>query len=658
MKTTHSNKSGWSKLLSGTAVLTSVAALIVGISAQILPEPAASVAPSIANRATLSTPAPNRPLSSSSGQVLLSDLQTAPVAGSTKAAQVIVANRHAAKVLPANIELAGDFIPNNAAGLSDNAPFSRINLPEIASGQHAIDLLGDHLPAVAAWYGYSSAHFIQFVLNDATVHIDHRGRVLHIDGGVAVTDHNSGHGTEPAQQPIQIEAGASMTENADTATAGVGATTGAPFPLDQTFLLHTRSKSNRVIYLNFKGEGSKPAFDLDKNPGTFSTTEQQMIQRIWLRVAEDFAAFDVDITTERPASVTGKTGVTILITNQKSDAGGYAYLNSFSTLKLTAPAFCFQNNLANAEKPIAECLSHEVGHTLGLRHQGDAKVTYYGGGGTGDTGWAPIMGSSYYKNLTQWAKGEYAGANNKEDAYAVMLKQGLSPRTDDHGNVRTAATALTANSANGLSNLAMTGMIEKPGDVDYFSFTAGLGALNIRVTPSAWSGNLDVSVQLMDSSGKVISTTNPLDKLDATLTTNIATAGTYYLAVKGTGKGNPAAVDGYSNYGSIGQYKISGSAPLSVAAKAPVAVIKTDKISGTGPLQVNFDASGSSADGSKIASVLWTFGDGTASATTSTAKYTYSKAGSFKATLKITNAAGLSNTKDVTITVSAAPTKK
>ncbi len=653
MKNSHTSISSWSKLLSGTVVLASTAALIVGISAQMTPE---VVAPAVANRAALPAHTLVQPQSASSGQVLLANLQAAPIADSNKTTTKTteISASHAAKVLPANIELAGDFIPNNAAGLIDNAPFSRINLPELASGQHAINLLGNHLPAVAAWYGYSSAAFVQFVLSDATVHIDRHGRVLHIDGGVPAIN----HATESNYQPIHIEAGAGVTENGDIATANVGATTGAPFSLDQTFLLHTRSKSSRVIYLNFKGEGSKPAFDLDKNVGTFSTAEQQMIQRIWLRMAEDYSAFDVDITTERPASVIGKTGVTILITNQKSDAGGYAYLNSFSTLKLTAPAFCFQNNLANAEKPIAECLAHEVGHTLGLHHQGDSKVTYYGGGGTGDTGWAPIMGVSYYKNLSQWAKGEYTGAKNKEDAYAVMLKQGLSPRTDDHGNVRTAATALTASSANGLSNLSMTGVIETPNDIDYFSFTAGLGALKIDVSPSAYSGNLDVSVQLLDSTGKVISTTNPVDKLNATLTTNIATAGTYYLAVKGTGKGNPAAVDGYSNYGSIGQYKISGSAPLVVATKAPVAVIKADKISGTGPLLVNFDASGSSAEGSKIASVLWTFGEGTASATTSTAKYTYSKAGSYKATLKITNAAGLTSTKDVTITVSAAPTKK
>lgn len=650
MKKPNQNKSDWIKLLSGVIGLASVTVVITGIASQVAPDVVSS-----ASTNSITTQASHtRQQNSASGQIMPAKLHTAPHTVNAMPTEVLVASSNAPKVIPANIELAAEFVPNNAQGVSDNAPFGRIHLPELASGQRAIDLLGDQLPVVAAWYGYSNAGFVQFLLSDATVHIDRHGRVLHIDSGVPATNtaQQSNH------DPIHIEAGAGVSENGDIATAAVGTTTGAPFPLDQTFLLHTRSKSSRVIYLNFKGEGSKPAFDLDKNVGTFSTAEQQMIQRIWLRMAEDYSAFDVDITTERPASVTGKTGVTILITNEKSDAGGYAYLNSFSTLKLTAPAFCFQNNLANAEKPIAECLAHEVGHTLGLHHQGDSKVTYYGGGGTGDTGWAPIMGVSYYKNLTQWAKGEYTGANNKEDAYAVMLKQGLSPRTDDHGNTRATATALTATSANGLSNLGMTGVIEKPGDIDYFSINAGIGSLSINVAPSAYSGNVDLALQLEDASGKVIATANPVDKLDATISANIATAGTYYLAVKGSGKGNASAVDGYSNYGSIGQYKISGSTQLILAAKAPVAVIKVDKTSGTGPLLVNFDASGSSADGSKIASMVWTFGEGSASANTSTAKYTYTKVGTYKATLKITNTAGLTSTKDVTISVSAAPTKK
>lgn len=31
---------------------------------------------------------------------------------------------------------------------------------------------------------------------------------------------------------------------------------------------------------------------------------------------------------------------------------------------------------------------------------------------SGANGWAPIMGVGYYQELTQWSKGEYAGANN------------------------------------------------------------------------------------------------------------------------------------------------------------------------------------------------------------------------------------------------------
>ncbi len=46
------------------------------------------------------------------------------------------------------------------------------------------------------------------------------------------------------------------------------------------------------------------------------------------------------------------------------------------------------------EKYTAEAISHEVGHTLGLSH--DGRITpsegYYAGHGSGDTGWAPIMG--------------------------------------------------------------------------------------------------------------------------------------------------------------------------------------------------------------------------------------------------------------------------
>lgn len=35
-----------------------------------------------------------------------------------------------------------------------------------------------------------------------------------------------------------------------------------------------------------------------------------------------------------------------------------------------------------------------------IYHDGTGSTAYYEGHGSGETGWAPIMGTSYYKNLT------------------------------------------------------------------------------------------------------------------------------------------------------------------------------------------------------------------------------------------------------------------
>ena len=55
---------------------------------------------------------------------------------------------------------------------------------------------------------------------------------------------------------------------------------------------------------------------------------------------------------------------------------------------------------------------NEVGHNLNLNHDGQlvpgsTTIEYYNGSGSGETGWAPIMGVGYYRDLTQWSRGEY-----------------------------------------------------------------------------------------------------------------------------------------------------------------------------------------------------------------------------------------------------------
>ena len=69
----------------------------------------------------------------------------------------------------------------------------------------------------------------------------------------------------------------------------------------------------------------------------------------------------------------------------------------------------------SAEK-LGEVSSHEVGHTVGLSHDGNSSTSYYSGHGN----WAPIMGSGYNRNVTQWSKGEYANANQLQNDLTII----------------------------------------------------------------------------------------------------------------------------------------------------------------------------------------------------------------------------------------------
>jgi hypothetical protein len=46
-----------------------------------------------------------------------------------------------------------------------------------------------------------------------------------------------------------------------------------------------------------------PAYDTDGNPATFSADELGSILAIWRGVSEDYAPFDVDVTTEEPVGL-------------------------------------------------------------------------------------------------------------------------------------------------------------------------------------------------------------------------------------------------------------------------------------------------------------------------------------------------------------------
>ncbi len=60
-------------------------------------------------------------------------------------------------------------------------------------------------------------------------------------------------------------------------------------------------------------------------------------------------------------------------------AGGIAYVGSWGN-RMGQPAFVFPNNLGRRFKAVWEATSHEIGHTMGLRHDGVMGGPAYFGG--------------------------------------------------------------------------------------------------------------------------------------------------------------------------------------------------------------------------------------------------------------------------------------
>ncbi len=534
-------------------------------------------------------------------------------------------------------------------------PFPQMQLADPKSGgQRAIDLLGSRLPEVARWYGKSPEEFKEMLLRDRRLKIDKRGRMFVED---------------ELDEPLPAGSAPS---------GGSSSLSGELLPLEQTFSLHSRPGAKRTIYLNFKGamltntawNGSTSTitalpFDTDGVPYSFSTSELQRIQYIWQRVTEDYAPFDVDVTTEAPSadlltrsgSADQIFGTTVLITSRNGvyncSCGGVAYIGIFDeTTDYYKPALVFYDALGNGnEKYVAEAISHEAGHNMGLTHDGYSGGSYYQGQGSGATGWAPIMGVGYYQPLVQWSKGEYATANNVQDDYVVMNANGLPARVDDHGDTIATATALDASTLNGLSSFSASGVIERPGDVDLFKIGSAAGTITVNVAPAARSANLDVLLELRDGNGTLLASANPLNALAASLSYSVAAPGSFYVGVRGTGQGDPLTT-GYTNYGSVGQYALSATAPA-LSGQPPLVAMSATPQSGTVPLAVSFSSTGSSDPDGAIVAYEWSFGDGSGTATSPTASHTYTAAGTYAATLKLTDNSGLTSTKSVTITAEA-----
>ncbi len=359
---------------------------------------------------------------------------------------------------------------------------------------------------------------------------------------------------------------------------------GTPQPI-----FNSRPDAPACFFLDYDGViVNDPAWapvTLDCAPTGFTDAQ---IKDSWMRVAEDYLQFNINVTTDpavyksTPVGSRMRCVITGSINGQPASSyitgvavGGVAYLNSFARagkvlgtppntvgLKKNVPCWVFEDGTGNDPKYAADAIAHEGGHTFGLLHDGTVALgpgSYYDGQGTGPTSWGPIMGAPYNRALNQWSIGEYSNANNREDDIAIISNtiNGFGIAPDDFGN--SIATAAPITFINGY--IEQRGVIGGQNDADVFSVTLPRGGNFILSVNGLGNriGDCDVRIDLLDSTGAVV-VKSTFDRTLGAAFVAAVPAGKYFLRVRASGEGDVNAV-GYSRYGSAGSYTIAGKLP-------------------------------------------------------------------------------------------------
>jgi len=292
------------------------------------------------------------------------------------------------------------------------------------------------------------------------------------------------------------------------------------------------------------------------------------ITESFYRVAEDYRPFDINITTDSTVFLAAPLNkrIRIIITTTSAwmpGVGGVAYVGSFNWGDDT-PAFVFSDRLGPySPKMIGECCSHESGHTVGLSHQSkygadcNTPIEQYNSGSAtgGEIGWAPIMGNSYYRNISNWNNGPtpYGCASTQDNLSIIATQNGFSYRADDYTETLNGSTYTLP-----VTNFNLNGVISTSTDRDAFRITLTqnsnfhLSAVPFNVGSNYIGANLDIKIELYNSAAGLIRTYDPAT-MSITIDTVLNT-GTYYLKLDGTGNAN------ISEYGSLGAYTLNGAA--------------------------------------------------------------------------------------------------
>jgi hypothetical protein len=329
-------------------------------------------------------------------------------------------------------------------------------------------------------------------------------------------------------------------------------------------LLDSKPGAAQTIHLDFTGHNVTVDWDRDgivdqismspfttdvqatpRNINSFSADEKARIHEIWARVAEDFAPFNINVSTHYYGSFGDRQALKVVIGDYEGGwypehrtVYGIATRNSFTRPELPNLAFVFNTNPHRA----SQTASHEAGHAFGLAHMSP----------TGSTAeWSPIMGAGL--TLTPritWHKGRMQDTPSKtQDDMAVLARAEnvFGYRLDDHGNTAALATTLAAappsNTIFDPPSFVAAGVLHQTTDVDFFKFTNDGGAVQVRLDLAQYEPNLVPKIEIWSSTTRLVTIRQSQAK-PIVHNLNLG-SGTFYVKVMSRG-----------NYGEVGQYQV------------------------------------------------------------------------------------------------------
>ena len=539
--------------------------------------------------------------------------------------------------------------------------FPKLSLPSSTYGQDAIMALGSNLPAVAAWYGMTAdelrREFRRYY--DTAGYLlpttDQGYWILRSNGSIAVFERLRWPGSFPVGELL--------------------------YPVSSTLRLHSNPESSRTISIEFATPNASRFTEVNDK---YSVSEIVAIQHIWTQVAEYFAPFDVNVTTEaaeadsiyRSSAEDKRFGYSVTIDNLNPSFGNTGYvmgevqLKSFGSVGGDQPAFrVFGVSFKDNPRAMAGMISHLLGHALGLQDDTERVSRYqYSTNPSGDVNsyrlyfghmtpvgsWTSIMGVPFYADIAQFSRSEFPGAVNQQDSFAIMQRNGLQLRRDDAGFMRMASRLQTSLPASSGTSAApaitgtFNGVIERQTDWDTVYFHAGTGPL----TASLAASNVNVGLWLLDGRGNVLARNEDPNSLGASLNFNVTRPGTYFLQVRSMAVGDPAT--GIPAYGNGGSYTLNASyrpspqqepyAAFTASQTGRPDVVQGGAIVDT-PITLNGRNSSGNSWGVAVSSYSWDFGDGTFADTgpSSLAEKTYARPGTYTVSLRVTGSNGLSS---------------